>query len=269
MTGLDRLGWTAGAAFDCYGVRIGLRATDGVVWPSLADRVPPGARPVPDEEVDRLYSLVAGGAVAGSAIRRFHVAYDGHVRVARALELDAALDELEASVRHAVAAESAAWLFVHAGVVGWRGRAIVVPAPSRSGKTRLIEALVRAGATYYSDEYAVLDGDGTVHPFAKPLSIRASSDGPRRRYLPSTVGHAPLRAGVIVATSYEEGAAWRPEPMTPGDAVMTLLANTVRARLAPEVALPVLGRAVRGATAVRGVRGSAEQAAIEILESVA
>ena len=33
-------------------------------------------------------------------------------------------------------------------------------------------ALVRAGAEYYSDEFAPLDAGGLVHPFAKPLSIR-------------------------------------------------------------------------------------------------
>ena len=32
--------------------------------------------------------------------------------------------------------------------------------------------MVRAGATYYSDEYAVIDDTGLVHPFARPLGIR-------------------------------------------------------------------------------------------------
>lgn len=268
MTTLDRLGWTAGAAFDCYGVRVGVRVTDERLWPRLLDRVPPGATRAVDGAVDRLYSLVAGGPVAGSAIRRFHVGYDGHTRVAKSLDLDEALDELEASVRHAVATESEERLFVHAGVVGWRGRAIVVPAPSHSGKTRLVDALVKAGATYYSDEYAVVDHDGLVHPFAKPLSVRASGEGPRRRYLPTTTGQEPLRAGTIVVTSFEDGAAWRPERMTPGESVMALLANTVRARLAPEVALPILGRMVQGAEAMTGKRGGAEETAAKILETV-
>jgi len=63
-------------------------------------------------------------------------------------------------------------LFVHAGVVGWRGQAIIIPGRTFTGKTTLVAALVKAGATYYSDEYAVLDVRGRVHPYARPLGIR-------------------------------------------------------------------------------------------------
>jgi hypothetical protein len=32
------------------------------------------------------------------------------------------------------------------------------------GKTTLVVALLRAGAHYYTDDFALLDGDGLVHP---------------------------------------------------------------------------------------------------------
>ena len=57
-------------------------------------------------------------------------------------------------------------VFVHAGVVAWRGRALVLPGTSFAGKTTLVAELVRAGAIYYSDEYAVLDEQGRVHPYS-------------------------------------------------------------------------------------------------------
>ena len=41
----------------------------------------------------------------------------------------------------------------------------------RSTPTQTV-ALGRAGALYYSDEYAPLDGEGFVHPYPKPLSLR-------------------------------------------------------------------------------------------------
>src|SRR4051794_20574153 len=57
----------------------------------------------------------------------------------------------------------------------------VIPRVSHSGKTTLVAALVRAGATYYSDEYAVFDAQGSVHPYARPLGIRdGNGDRPRR-----------------------------------------------------------------------------------------
>ena len=52
----------------------------------------------------------------------------------------------------------------------------MLPAPSFGGKTTLVAALVRAGAIYYSDEFAVLDEQGFVHPYAKPLSIRGADN---------------------------------------------------------------------------------------------
>ena len=51
-----------------------------------------------------------------------------------------------------------------AGVVGWENRAIVMPGASFAGKTTLVRAWLEAGATYYSDEFAVLDRAGRVHP---------------------------------------------------------------------------------------------------------
>jgi hypothetical protein len=59
----------------------------------------------------------------------------------------------------------------------WRGvgRAVILPGRSMSGKTSLVAALVKAGATYFSDEYAVLDKLGMVHPYIKTLSLRTDS----------------------------------------------------------------------------------------------
>src|ERR671929_229610 len=87
----------------------------------------------------------------------------------------------------------------HAGVVGWQGRAILIPGRSFSGKSTLVAALVRAGATYYSDEFAVLDERGRVHPFPKKLSMRLEGSA-RPRFAPveelgGRRGTTPLRVG--------------------------------------------------------------------------
>jgi hypothetical protein len=65
------------------------------------------------------------------------------------------LDAFENHLQLWVAEGAPRHAFVHAGVVGWRGRAMVIPRSSHSGKSTLAAALIRAGATYYSDEYAV------------------------------------------------------------------------------------------------------------------
>ena len=80
-----------------------------------------------------------------------------------------------------VAEFSTPHLMMHAGVVAWKGKAIVLPGTSHAGKTTLVTALVEAGATYYSDEYAVLDAKGHVSPYARRLSLRDGPFGEARR----------------------------------------------------------------------------------------
>jgi hypothetical protein len=171
-----------------------------------------------------------------------------------------------------VAASSRERIFVHAGVVGWKGRALVVPGRSRSGKTTLVAALVRAGAEYYSDEFAVLDFEGRVHPFPKPLSIRGAGgcDVHARKQsaedLGGVCGRRPLEVRLVVLTAHRTGAGWNPTRLSPGQAVLEILAHTVPARLRPEASLVALERAVEHALVVRGDRGEADETARQLLE---
>ena len=64
------------------------------------------------------------------------------------------------------------------GGCSFNDRALLVPGQTFTCKTMLVQALVEAGATYYSDEYAVLDDAGLVHPYPRPLSIRGSDGSP-------------------------------------------------------------------------------------------
>jgi hypothetical protein len=63
-------------------------------------------------------------------------------------------------------------VFIHSGAVAWQDRALLLPGQSHAGKSTLVAELVRAGATYYSDEFALLDCEGKVHPFTRDLRMR-------------------------------------------------------------------------------------------------
>jgi len=265
---LDRLGWTVGTRFRAYGLSIGLRADDAGLLERMKERLPYGSQPAASRYVDRIYYAKAAGT-KGSVVRRFNLLYTGANRIARADDTDEFLDAFETDARRYVAEHARTRLFVHAGVVAWRGRAIVIPGRSFSGKTTLVSALLRAGAVYYSDEYAVFDDKGRVHPFLKPLSVReegshrgsphpVESFGARR-------GSGPLPLGCVVATEYREGARWRPKPLSPGKGALALFAHAVAARREPERVLRALTKATAGATILSGVRGEAEAAAAEIL----
>lgn len=64
-------------------------------------------------------------------------------------------------------------LFVHAGVVALENRGMILVGESGAGKTSAVAALLRRGATYLSDEIALLDpAAGVVIPFTLPLAMK-------------------------------------------------------------------------------------------------
>lgn len=272
MEKLDRLGWAAGIRFSAYGRRLGIRVNDAGVLDGLLDRLPPIRKPLAPSLVDRLYSLRVGGRDSRSTVRRFHLLYRNAAMLARSLDFEEVLEQLESDLQLYVARVARRRVFVHAGVVGWRGRAIVIPGRTFSGKTSLVAALVRTGATYYSDEYAVFDARGWVHPYPKPLSLREKAAARPRRLraeaLGAQVGVAPLPVGLIVASTYHRGARWRPRRLSQGEAVLALLADTVAARSRPAAALATLREVASHAVALRGIRGEADELVGALTRSV-
>ena len=66
------------------------------------------------------------------------------------------------------------FLFLHAGVVSRRGRALLLPAWMDCGKSSLTVALMRAGWDYLSDELAPIDPvTRRVYPFPKLIGLDA------------------------------------------------------------------------------------------------
>src|SRR6266516_2911480 len=230
MQKVDRLGWAAGFSLKSYGVKIGIRVNDPEwldrVWPHLPYECQVAPLPI----VDRLYSFIIGEQGARAKVRRINMPYGNHVRLARSRDVDEVFERLESDLRLFVAEVARHRVFVHAGVVGWKGRAIVIPGRSFSGKSTLVAELVKAGATYYSDEYAVLDSRGRVHPFLKPLEIRNDGDTRQAKVsideLGGQSGKKPLPVGLVLVSHFQDGAAWRPRRVSPGKAVLELLANT-------------------------------------------
>ena len=263
MSKLDRLGWADGNTFTAYGVRFGIRVNDGAILPDLIARLPPGAKPSAVRGVDHLYSLTGFSHRSNGRLRRFNLGYWNLVQFARTRTFEDFLEQFESHVQLTVAEFAPRRVFVHAGVVALNGRAIVVPGSSFSGKSTLVAELLRAGATYYSDEYAVIDERGRVHPYPRELRIRsADSPWPKRvnaTEFGSQIGLKPLAVGMVVSTRFKEGARFRPRELTRGKAVLELLANTVSARSQPEMALTYLTRTVSSGTAFKGARGEASE----------
>ena len=270
MEKLDRLGWAAGLSVSSYGVRIGVRTNDPAVLPRVQSVLPPCSRPSPARLVDRLVSLTVGGPDPRRNLRRFHLLYADSQQLSRTRDLDELLAVLETHLKLYVAERARRRVFVHAGVVGWRGRALLLPGSSHAGKSTLVTELVRRGARYYSDEYAVLDASGRVHPYARDPQVKVG--GGRSVSLPlSELGGRPgreaLPVGLVALARYQDGSRWRPRLISAGPGALEVLAHTVPARLRPEAALAALHRVVNRAPVWKGTRGEAAEAAAWLLEA--
>jgi hypothetical protein len=200
----------------------------------------------------------------------FEIIRDGRT-FAGGLSRDIALEVLERELHSLVAFRAPDHVFVHAGVVAHGGVAVVLPGTSFAGKTTLVAALVHAGAEYYSDEFAPIDRDGLVHPFAKPLSLRdhrAQQIAHHVDALGGIAGENPLRIGAIVFTSYNGRTTWAPRPLTHGEGTLALLSHTIPAQSRPKQALSYITRAIEGASITRGTRGDAHAVAPLILDEL-
>ena len=253
--------------FVAYGVRIGLRV-DSRALLDMLDRdprhlnLPSGWRAVeehePDAPVSARYDLLTG--VSGAACPTFRL-YSGVDLVADAHRLTDIGPALTAHAEPVIAERAPDHLFVHAGVVGWENRAIVMPGASFAGKTTLVRAWLEAGATYYSDEFAVLDRAGRVHPFARPLAIRNGSSAVTHRVpaaaLGAATGTTPLPVGLVLVTSYRAGARWRPRRLSAAPALLALMRHAVAPRGNPAHSMPILKQAVSAGIALAGPRSEA------------
>lgn len=272
MEPLDRLVWADGLTFSAYGVRVGVRVSAAEMLDQLMPRLPPGWRPRVSPVVDRLYSLIVGGPGPRPGMRRLHLLYGDTIQLARTRALTSVFETLEADVQRYVVSHARRRCFVHAGVIGWQGRAIVIPGRSFSGKTTLVAEWIRAGARYYSDEYAAFDARGRVHPYPKPLSLREHGTAPATLYpvaaLGGRAGVTPLPVGLVLVSTYQPGARWRPRRLSPGQGSLALLAHALGARQQPEATLTVLRQVALSAPVLQGVRGEASEVVHRLIARV-
>lgn len=245
-----------------YGVRVGLSTNRTEILDLFSDYLPPLWKHSSASVVDRTFSLRVGKS-------KHQLFEDGELAMA-SRSLRRLLEYFATKAKAYIAEMARRRVFVHAGAVGWHGKAIIIPGRSMSGKTSLVRELVRAGAIYYSDEYAVLDLQGRVHPYPQPLAIRNPRTFVQRKRrveeLGGVAGDRPLPVGLVIVTRYQEDARWRPSQLTGGQGVLELLNNTVPARRKPEIVMPTLQRAVGEGIVLKGVRGGAPETVELILK---
>jgi hypothetical protein len=191
-------------------------------------------------------------------------------RVIAAGPEDEVLTSFEHMVRLRLATSSPTHFFLHAGAVAHQGQGIVIPGASFSGKTTLVSALVRAGAEYYTDENAVLDAQGLLHPYPKALGMRETPGEWTQTARPVSElggvgGTTTVPVALVVASQYRPGASWEPATLSPADTIQMLMQHTVGGLERPAESMQVMRRAAEGVTALRGERGDADAVAADLI----
>lgn len=251
--------WTCGVALRVHGVRVGVRSDDETLLDTLrASEFPRGWRESDEPEVDHLFGLRSDGLWEGE-----HLFHTPRGR-------DAAVRALGNRLHVCIAEHAVPEVFVHAAAVEVHGWAVLMPGRSYSGKSSLALALCRRGGRLLSDDFAVLDASGRVRDYALPLSRRR--DGDERDLIPPEdlgwiPGREPLPVGLVLLTSWQEAATFRPRALTGAEAALGLFGQAVAARRDPSRVMAALARAVESARCWEGPRGEAAEAAAWVFQS--
>ena len=240
-----------------HGVPLDISADDETTIERVRALLPVGTRETP---------RAAGNASYVFAKKRSTEHYTltiDDARLAGPAPLDDVFSIFEPHIIMRIAERAPHHTFVHAGVVRFHEHGVMLPGYSFAGKTTLVAELVRAGALYYSDEYAVLDSEGFAHPYPRALQMREPGERTQTAIpvgdLGGTAGTAPLAIDLVAFCTYRFDGHFRPRTVTPGRAALELFRYTMSARHAPEAALGALQQVVTRAKLVKGTRGEASE----------
>jgi len=208
-------------AISTFGVPLAIRTSGPALMTSVRRILPPDNVPID------LGVTLTEFALDHDKTGMFHVSQDDRP-LARAAELATAIGSLDAHIRLFIASNAPGHVFIHAGAVTHRGLGLLLPGPSLAGKTELVACLVKIGATYYSDEYAVLDPNGllplsetAVHSHSRPPRVDGRRRRPTGRQTRHTAcarrhhRHHPLRRDSSLATRAAVKGRRRHDPARP------------------------------------------------------
>lgn len=267
MQDLDTVGWHYGFSYGIYGVKLGVRVNDPKLLEKFRLSIPFACRLNNLQNVDCLFSVISV-VDHNTKLQRFNL-YWNHALFSQKLTITELLAKFKAFSSIAIAELCKQKLFIHAGVVGWNNKAILIPGKSTSGKSTLVAELVKNGATYYSDEFAIINKQGYVTPYAKPLSLRdpvtqQQHDVPIKT-IGGKTGRCKLPIGLVIYSEFKKSATWNPKPLSLGMGILHLLESTHSAQIKPRRAIDALQQALSKATLLQSFRGEAGELAPTIL----
>jgi hypothetical protein len=269
---LEKVDWRRNIAFEAYGVKIGVRFNEEDLIKgfkeALPNILPTGWKTIKTTQVEYQFSVYTRKTKRKTEHQVFRI---DEVVIYPTLDSQTLLDQLESQIRITVAEFAKEHVFIHAGVVARDDKAIMIPGRSYAGKTTLTAEFCKRGFVYYSDEYAVLDKDGFVHPFPKTLSMRGIIDSYKQVEIPveefgSTKGEKRVPIGLILVTKYKKKARFNPKQLTSGQGIIESLDNSVSIRQSPALVLGVLTKVANKALILKTNRSESERFVDRLLD---
>jgi hypothetical protein len=257
-------------AIECNGARASIELSPPELLREISTRsLPLGWSPTTPAADDPMFNLAANDdGTYAVGLGPHAVSPDGETTTQHPY-LEQALEILRSRLFMHVLSTPSGRVFVHAGCVAHHGAAILLPGYAGAGKTTLVAALVRAGAAYYTDDYAPLDENGFVHPYPLPLwqaDPQTGLEGPRAAEdLGGTVGEQPLPVAVVAHLLFPKDGHWDVRRCRESEGMMLLLQHTLNSQRQPEFALSAMRGAASEALVLQGERGDAEEAAAKLL----
>lgn len=234
-------------------------ATDA---PDLFDLLEPQLPSFPEEwgtstpQLSYRVKVLAGGGVTVLRGRR---------TIATVPDVPAASTMLVGDLQSAMARRAANWTFVHSGAVAIDGRVLLLPGRSHAGKSTLVAALLGTGASYCSDEFAVIDPAGRVHPYSRPLSLRSPVRRVRADALGGVVVTDSLPVAAVLFTEFVRDANFAMSPISSAEVALRLLTHCLGVRGRPAETMAALQAVGTNARGFVGRRGDADVAAAALM----
>jgi hypothetical protein len=208
------------------------------ISPSV-DRTPPDVRYVVDTWQPKWGAIGTG----------YRVSRDEKLRYL-GTSLERVAQWLRADIDENVARASSADLLLHAAVVAWRERAILICGPGRCGTSTLAAELVRNGAMAWSDGLAVVDDQGAVRAY------------------PGSPATLPIPVALVVSAIYFPEVSWEPARVQGARAALPIIASALQERNDPGRVLRLSARIAATALILQGARPEASDTAPRILAAL-
>jgi hypothetical protein len=259
-------------SFEAYGVKLGVRLNANSYLDKIEERIgeilPLGISVIGQDEIEHLLE------VTDEKNGNFKIFKDAEM-VANFPGIENLFDLLASQIRLTVAEYAVGKVFLHAGAVAWKEKAVIIPARSFSGKTTLVAELIKKGALYYSDEYAVLDEEGFLHSFPKTLSMRGIIDDYKQvECSPSSfgaaIGQMPIPVGMVLICKFDKtlkiNSEFSLEILSAGQAMLEMIDNTIPITNNPKFVLKILNKISKHAIIAKCQRGEAIEFANFLIE---